>query len=86
MVGDKIYSYDDLVKISNLLTENNLSYDNLTIDIGIKTQKMLDRINYDLFHNLNPKSNETVKSVDEIIISINGVKFRYFLDKNNDNI
>lgn len=78
---DKILKYDDLVKISNALNENGYGCENLTIEIAIHTQKMLNRINNDFFYRSGKKEEERVTSdVSDVNITLNGVKFRYVCD------
>ena len=74
---DKILKYDDLMKISNLLAEAGCVYDNVTLVIDIHTKKMLNRINDDFFFRCSKKEEERVSDVNEINISVNGVKFKY---------
>lgn len=78
---DKILKYDDLLKISNLLIENGCNYDNITVEIGIHTQKMIDRINDDFFYRTGAKNEAKVNDVSEINITLNDVKFRYICDE-----
>ena len=75
---DRILKYDDLVKISNTLSEIGYNCDNLTIEIGIRTQKMLDRINADFFYKVNNDVDQKkLENVSEVNVRLNGVKFRY---------
>lgn len=87
---DKILKYDDLLKISNLLNENGYGCENITVEIGIHTQKMLNRINDDFFYKSGKKDEERVTNdVSEVNVALNGIKFRYisdeetWLDQNN---
>lgn len=74
---DKILKYDDLMSISTVLAEAGHVYDNVTIEIGIHTKKMLNRINDDFFFRSGMKDDERINDVNEINISMNGVKFKY---------
>lgn len=79
---DKILKYDDLVTISNILNENGYGCDNVTIEIAIHTQKMLNRLNDDFFYKSGRKEEDRVTDdVSDLNISLNGVKFRYICDE-----
>ena len=78
---DKVLKYDDLVNISNILNENGYGCDNVTIEITVHTQKMLNRLNSDFFLRSKLSSDKKVDDVSEINITLNGVKFRYISDE-----
>ncbi len=78
---DKILKYDDLVQISNILNEVGYGCSNVTIEIAIHTQKMLNRINDDFFYKSGKKEEDRVTDVSDINITLNGVKFRYICDE-----
>ena len=45
----ELLKYDDLVKISNILSENGYNCSNVTVEVAVHTQKMLNRLNSDFF-------------------------------------
>jgi 2C-methyl-D-erythritol 2,4-cyclodiphosphate synthase len=81
---DKTLKYDDLVKISNILSENGYNCSNVTIEIAVHTQKMLNRLNSDFFFRSGLGADKKVENVSEINISLNGVKFRYICDEKEE--
>lgn len=80
----KIFDYNDLLSISNLLLENGYNYDNLTIEIDVPTLKMLNRLNDDFFFKSGIEDNKRVKNVRDFSVNMNGVKFRYICRNNDD--
>lgn len=81
---DKTLKYDDLVKISNILGENGYNCSNVTVEVAVHTQKMLDRLNSDFFFRSGLSVDKKVENVSEINISLNGVKFRYICDEEEE--
>jgi hypothetical protein len=81
---DKTLKYDDLVKISNILSENGYNCSNVTVEIAVHTQKMLNRLNSDFFFRSGLSADKKVDDVSEINISLNGVKFRYVCDEKEE--
>lgn len=81
---DKTLKYDDLVKISNILSENGYNCSNVTVEIAVHTQKMLNRLNSDFFFRSGLSADKKVEDVSEINISLNGVKFRYVCDEKEE--
>jgi hypothetical protein len=81
---DKTLKYDDLVKISNILSENGYNCSNVTVEVAVHTQKMLDRLNSDFFFRSGLSADKKVDDVSEINISLNGVKFRYVCDEKEE--
>ena len=81
---DKTLKYDDLVKISNILSENGYNCSNVTVEIAVHTQKMLNRLNSDFFFRSGLSADKKVENVSEINISLNGVKFRYICDEKEE--
>lgn len=81
---DKTLKYDDLVKISNILSENGYNCSNVTVEVAVHTQKMLDRLNSDFFFRSGLSADKKVEDVSEINISLNGVKFRYVCDEKEE--
>ena len=81
---DKVLKYDDLVNISNILGENGYNCSNVTFEITVHTQKMLNRLNSDFFFRSGLSEDKKVDDVSEINISLNGVKFRYVCDEKEE--
>lgn len=81
---DKTLKYDDLVKISNILSENGYNCSNVTVEIAVHTQKMLNRLNSDFFFRSGLSADKKIEDVSEINISLNGVKFRYVCDEKEE--
>lgn len=76
-----IINIDELIKLSQFLVENDYHKKNITVNFGIKTRELLNRINEDIYYR-NTEKKETLKDVDEIILNINGITFKYVLDEN----
>ena len=81
---DKTLKYDDLVQISKILGENGYNCSNVTVEIAVHTQKMLNRLNSDFFFRSGLSADKKVEDVSEINISLNGVKFRYVCDEKEE--
>lgn len=79
----QIVKLEDIVKLSQILNENGFANKDITINIGVKTPEMLNRINEEIyFRNSNKENN--LKIVDEIILNVGGYKYKYYV--NNDEI
>lgn len=77
----QIVKLEDIVKLSQILNENGFANKDITINIGVKTPEMLNRINEEIyFRNSNKENN--LKIVDEIILNVGGYKYKYYV--NND--
>ncbi len=76
-----IVNIDELIKLSQFLVENDYHKKNVTVNFGIKTRELLNRINEDIYYR-NTEKKEALKDVDEIILNINGITFKYVLDEN----
>lgn len=83
-MDDKIYKYEDLIRIVKLLSENDLCYDNLTINIGIRTQVKLNQLNNEFLTLVNGESNNNDDDVNEINVRIKNLKFKYYLMENKN--
>lgn len=81
---DKVLKYDDLVKISNILSENGYNCSNVTVEVAVHTQKMLNRLNSDFFFRSGLSEDKKIDNVSEINILLNGVKFRYICDEKEE--
>jgi hypothetical protein len=70
---------EDIVKLSQMLNENGFANQDITINIGVKTPEMLNRINEEIyFRNSNKENN--LKIVDEIILNVGGYKYKYYVN------
>lgn len=79
----QIVKLEDIVKLSQILNENGFANKDITINIGVKTPEMLNRINEEIyFRNSNKENN--LKIVDEIILNVGGYKYKYYVN-NNEN-
>lgn len=79
----QIVKLEDIVKLSQILNENGFANKDITINIGVKTPEMLNRINEEIyFRNSNKENN--LKIVDEIILNVGGYKYKYYV--NNEEI
>lgn len=75
----QLLKLNDLIKISELLAENNFNNKNITITIDVKTKELLNKINEDIYYrNDVNENNPPIKEVDEIVLNINGTTFKYF--------
>ena len=83
---EKILKYDDLIEISNLLCERGFDYNNVTIEINIKTKKMLNRISNDFFYRSGKPETEKPTDIREFMVNVNGVKFKYTCDEKEEEI
>ena len=54
----QIVKLEDIVKLSQILNENGFANKDITINIGVKTLEMLNRINEEIyFRNSNKENN-----------------------------
>lgn len=75
----QIVKLDDIIKLSQILNENGFANKDITINIGVKTPEMLNRINEEIyFRNSNKENN--LKIVDEIILNVGGYKYKYYVN------
>jgi hypothetical protein len=75
----QIVKLEDIVKLSQILNENGFANKDITINIGVKTPEMLNRINEEIyFRNSNKENN--LKIVDEIILNVGGYKYKYYVN------
>lgn len=80
-----ILHYDDLIKISNALTESGYGPETeMEITIPIRTQQYMNRINDDFAFKLGINEEEKSKDPQEIKISIGGFTYRYYLNELDD--
>jgi hypothetical protein len=79
----QIVKLEDIVKLSQILNENGFANKDITINIGVKTPEMLNRINEEIyFRNSNKENN--LKIVDEIILNVGGYTYKYYVN-NSEN-
>lgn len=77
--SEMVLKYDDLVTISNALTELGYDQSNITVNIGIRTKKRLNRLNDDFFYKSGLPEEERVKDVSEINVVIGGISYHYYV-------
>ena len=81
---DKILKIEDIIKIAEAIADAGYIENKLIIDIGVKTQKLLNRINEDYFLRNKEEKKEKTANVDEVNVTINNIRFRYYLDDQNN--
>ena len=77
----KILKTEDLLKLSSVIHNNMIpEYDmsNMTIILTVD-EDTLKRVNEDIFYTNNNNTMETPVDVDEIVINVNGIHFKYTL-------
>ena len=80
-VNNSIIKLEDIIKVSAIMSENGFSDRGIVIHIPIKTQELLNKINEDLYYkNTTDEEKVCPNSVDEIVVNINGITFKYILD------
>lgn len=75
----QIVKLEDIVKLSQILNENGFANKDITINIGVKTPEMLNRINEEIYFRNSNKEN-SLKIVDEIILNVGGYKYKYYVN------
>lgn len=75
----QIVKIEDIMKLSKFLSENGFTDKDITINIGVKTPEMLNRINEEIYFRNSNKENE-LKSVDEIILNVGGYTYKYYVN------
>ena len=75
----QIVKIEDIIKLSKFLSENGFVDKDITINIGVKTPEMLNRINEEIYFRNSNKENE-LKSVDEIILNVGGYTYKYYVN------
>jgi hypothetical protein len=75
----QIVKIEDIMKLSKFLSENGFADKDITINIGVKTPEMLNRINEEIYFRNSNKENE-LKSVDEIILNVGGYTYKYYVN------
>lgn len=78
-MGDIVLKYDDLIKLSNAITELGYDHSNITVNIGIRTKERLNRLNDDFFYRSNLPEEQRIKDVSEININIGGITYHYYV-------
>jgi hypothetical protein len=75
----QIVKIEDIMKLSKFLSENGFADKDITINIGVKTPEMLNRINEEIYFRNSNKENE-LKTVDEIILNVGGYTYKYYVN------
>ena len=77
--GEIVLKYDDLIKLSNAITELGYDQSNITVNIGIRTKQRLNRLNDDFFFKSGLPEEERLKDVSEINVVIGGIQYHYYV-------
>ena len=82
----KVYNINDMDEIAAWMTAMRLDGDNISININVKDHDDLNDINRRLYQssNIDDKSDEVPQlESNEIIAVVGGVKFKFYVDANN---
>lgn len=82
----KVYNINDMDEIAAWMTAMRLNGDNISINIKVKDHDDLNDINRRLYQssNIDDKSDEVPQlESNEIIAVVGGVKFKFYVDANN---
>ena len=82
----KVYNINDMDEIAAWMTAMRLDGDNISINIKVKDHDDLNDINRRLYQssNINDKSDEVPQlESNEIIAVVGGVKFKFYVDADN---
>lgn len=77
--GDIVLKYDDLIKLSNSITELGYDHSNITVNIGIRTRERLNRLNDDFFFKSGLPEEQRITDVSEININVGGITYHYYI-------
>ena len=82
----KVYNINDMDEIAAWMTAMRLDGDNISINIKVKDHDDLNDINRRLYQssNIDNKSDEVPQlESNEIIAVVGGVKFKFYVDADN---
>ncbi len=82
----KVYNINDMDEIAAWMTAMRLDGDNISINIKVKDHDDLNDINRRLYQssNIEDKSDEVPQlESNEIIAVVGGVKFKFYVDADN---
>lgn len=82
----KVYNINDMEEIAAWMTAMRLDGDNISINIKVKDHDDLNDINRRLYQssNIDDKSDEVPQlESNEIIAVVGGVKFKFYVDADN---
>lgn len=82
----KVYNINDMDEIAAWMTAMRLDGDNISINIKVKDHDDLNDINRRLYQssNIDDKSDEVPQlESNEIIAVVGGVKFKFYVDADN---
>lgn len=77
----KNLNLSDILTIANLMDENNLIGNNVSVLIEISDKAALRKLNEDFYYRLNRSDKETDFDSDEFIVNVCGLRFIYRLAK-----
>ena len=75
----QLVKLEDIIKLSKILNENGFTNSDITINIGVKTSEILNRINEEIYFRNSSKEHE-LKTVDEIILNVGGFTYKYYIN------
>lgn len=81
---NELIRYDNAVKISTLLKENDLDRLNFSILIEVDNKRMLDKINEDYFYITPENRDKKPEYGDEVVVNIDNIKFVYKVKEEDD--
>lgn len=82
----KVYNINDMDEIAAWMTAMRLDGDNISINIKVKDHDDLNDINRRLYQssNIDDKSDEVPQlESNEVIAVVGGVKFKFYVDADN---
>ena len=82
----KVYNINDMDEIAAWMTAMRLDGDNISINIKVKNHDDFNDINRRLYQssNIDDKSDEVPQlESNEVIAVVGGVKFKFYVDANN---
>lgn len=77
-----VVKLDELIKLSTILKENDFSNKNLEIIVNVKSSELLNKINEEIYFKNKTDNSPPLTHVDEIILNMNGIKFKYIVGEN----
>lgn len=77
----KMLKLEDAIELASLLHDNGYSDAGITIVINLKSDELLNKVNEDFyFKNNNENKQGEIEHVDEIVLNINGITFKYIAE------
>ena len=76
MINGSILTFDDLVKINNMLESEG--YHDLTIINTVETNVMLNRLNTDMAYRMKIDEKDIKPNVNELVVNVGSNTFKYY--------